>query len=334
MDQAEAAHQLGREVAFLAAEGGATGEGNPLRAIDGVAGRVRRDEGGVARVLDALGDLVEHLVPGDLLPVVGARGAVHRVLDPPGAGCELHRGGALGAEPALVDRAVRVALDLDDPLRAIGILLRKGDERAADRAVGTNRMGLLGAGDVEALLDPGRLRQIESEGAESGRTRPGGPDFQKVAARDLWHSVPPMERVGRRLRHSLPISHGAVNQICPLPLWGRAGWGRGTVGLDMNDWFEALARRFTDAAQERGAKIVTPELDPQVADEILELARVAAHTKERRFAPLACFMAGVAVERVRQAGALSEAEEAAYIRTITLALEAAPGEGPETSRSA
>ena len=108
----------------------------------------------------------------------------------------------------------------------------------------------------------------------------------------------------------------------------------GTVGLDMNDWFEALARRFTDAAQERGAKIVTPELDPQVADEILELARVAAHTKERRFAPLACFMAGVAVERVRQAGALSEAEEAAYIRTITLALEAAPGDGPETSRSA
>ena len=102
----------------------------------------------------------------------------------------------------------------------------------------------------------------------------------------------------------------------------------------MNDWFEALGRRFADAAQERGTKIVTPELDPLVADEILELARVAAHTKERRFAPLACFMAGVAVERLRERGSSSAAEEAAYIRTITQALEAAPGEGPETSRPA
>ena len=43
----------------------------------------------------------------------------------------------------------------------------------------------------------------------------------------------------------------------------------------------------------RGATVSPPELDPQVADEVLELARVAAHSKERRFAPLACFMAGV-----------------------------------------
>jgi hypothetical protein len=98
----------------------------------------------------------------------------------------------------------------------------------------------------------------------------------------------------------------------------------GTVGLEMNDWFEALARRFADAAQERGTKIVTPELDPQVADEILELARVAAHTKERRFAPLACFMAGVAVERLRQAGSLSAADEAGYLRAIRERLEAEP----------
>src|SRR5260370_40592769 len=75
-----------------------------------------------------------------------------------------------------------------------------------------------------------------------------------------------------------------------------------TVGVEMNAWFEALGRRFAEAAQERGAKISQPELDPQVADEVLELARVAAHSKERRFAPLACFMAGVAVERLRQAG--------------------------------
>ena len=106
----------------------------------------------------------------------------------------------------------------------------------------------------------------------------------------------------------------AVNKIC----------GHGTVGVDMNDWFDDLARRFAETAKERGAQIASPELDPQVADEVLELARVAAHTKERRFAPLACFMAGVAVERLRQAGSLSEAEEVAYLRTIRESLEVAP----------
>jgi len=92
----------------------------------------------------------------------------------------------------------------------------------------------------------------------------------------------------------------------------------------MNDWFEALARRFAETAKESGAAIAAPELDPQVADEVLELARVAAHTKERRFAPLACFMAGVAVERLRRAGSLSTVEEAAYLRAIREALEEAP----------
>ena len=94
-----------------------------------------------------------------------------------------------------------------------------------------------------------------------------------------------------------------------------------TVGLEMNDWFEALSRRFAEAATERGAPIAPPELDPQVADEVLELARVAAHTKERRFAPLACFMAGVAVERLRQAGSISAVDETAYLRVIREGLE-------------
>jgi len=92
----------------------------------------------------------------------------------------------------------------------------------------------------------------------------------------------------------------------------------------MNDWFEALGRRLEEAARARGTKIAPPELDPQVSDEVLELARVAAHTKERRFAPLACFMAGVAVERLRHARSPSAAEEAAYLRSIRESLEAEP----------
>jgi hypothetical protein len=92
----------------------------------------------------------------------------------------------------------------------------------------------------------------------------------------------------------------------------------------MNAWFDALGRRFAEAARDRGATIAPPELEPQVADEVLELARVASHTKERRFAPLACFMAGVAVERLRQCGSLSAAEEAAYLREVRQMLEQEP----------
>lgn len=90
----------------------------------------------------------------------------------------------------------------------------------------------------------------------------------------------------------------------------------------MNQWFTALGRRLTEAAYRRQAAIDPPELDPDVAAEILELARVAAHSQERRFAPLASFMAGAAVERLRHARAdLSAVEAAAYIREVRDSLE-------------
>ena len=90
----------------------------------------------------------------------------------------------------------------------------------------------------------------------------------------------------------------------------------------MNEWFDALSRRFAGAARDQGTEIVAPELDPQVADEVLELARLAAHSKERRFAPLACFMAGVAVERLRRGRSISVSDEVAYIHAVRQSLEA------------
>ena len=99
----------------------------------------------------------------------------------------------------------------------------------------------------------------------------------------------------------------------------------------MNSWFEALGTRFARTATRRGVEIAAPELDPAVAEEVLELARVASHTKERRFAPLAAFMAGIAVERMRQAGSAPSADEAAYLREIHQALEA---ESPSEARTA
>jgi Domain of unknown function (DUF6457) len=69
----------------------------------------------------------------------------------------------------------------------------------------------------------------------------------------------------------------------------------------MNPFFEALGQDWVDAAKRRGADIAKPKLDSRVALELLELARVAAHTQERRFAPLTSYLAGVAAERLRAA---------------------------------
>jgi Domain of unknown function (DUF6457) len=69
----------------------------------------------------------------------------------------------------------------------------------------------------------------------------------------------------------------------------------------MNEFFESLGQDWVEAAQRRGADIAKPALDSRVALELLELARVAAHTQERRFAPLTSYLAGVAAERLRAA---------------------------------
>lgn len=97
----------------------------------------------------------------------------------------------------------------------------------------------------------------------------------------------------------------------------------------MNSWFDDLGRRLAAAAQaSTGVGIPAPSLDPAVASELLELARVAAHTQERRFAPLASFMAGAAAAELRAAGADAAPEQvAAIIRRVREDLEREAG-GP------
>jgi hypothetical protein len=99
----------------------------------------------------------------------------------------------------------------------------------------------------------------------------------------------------------------------------------------MNQFFDDLGERWVAAAHSRAAEIEAPSLDAKVALELLELARVAAHTQERRFAPLSCYMAGVAAERLRVAkGSLDDAAVAAFILEVRQELErdtpAAPSE--------
>lgn len=90
----------------------------------------------------------------------------------------------------------------------------------------------------------------------------------------------------------------------------------------MNQFFEDLGTRWVAAAQRRGADMAAPALDSDVAAELLELARVTAHTQERRFAPLSCYLAGVAVERLRAAkGSLDDVDIARLINEVRQELE-------------
>jgi hypothetical protein len=97
----------------------------------------------------------------------------------------------------------------------------------------------------------------------------------------------------------------------------------------MNQFFDELGNRWVAGARRREATIEAPSLDARVALELLELARVAAHTRERRFAPLSCFMAGVAAERLRMAKpGLDDGSVADYINEIRKELEAETPDAP------
>jgi len=90
----------------------------------------------------------------------------------------------------------------------------------------------------------------------------------------------------------------------------------------MNEFFDTLGQAWVDAAQRRGATIGKPTLDSRVALELLELARVAAHTQERRFAPLTSYLAGIAAERLRAATPdVDDATIADFIEEVRKKLE-------------
>jgi hypothetical protein len=81
----------------------------------------------------------------------------------------------------------------------------------------------------------------------------------------------------------------------------------------VNPFFEDLGARFTAAASRQGVSVQQPSLDSAVAAELLELARVTAHTQERRFAPLASYLAGVFAARLQEAGGPTDAATIARI---------------------
>ncbi|MDQ6691845.1 MAG: DUF6457 domain-containing protein [Candidatus Dormibacteraeota bacterium] len=89
----------------------------------------------------------------------------------------------------------------------------------------------------------------------------------------------------------------------------------------MNEFFTELGERLAAAAAARGVDIDAPGLDPATANELLELARAVAHTEERRFAPLATFVAGVAFERLRAGTKAGHPDPVAYLLEVRSGLE-------------
>src|SRR5207249_7568952 len=149
------------------------------------------DERVVARGLQVLRELVEHEVPRLLFPPRAARRAIEGFRDAPGARRELHRRRPFRAEAALVDRAVGVALDLQQLRLAVGSLLRVRDERAADRAVRAQRTDFLGARDAERELALFRKTQVEAERVgkrcECGGTGAGGAELEELTTGEVAH---------------------------------------------------------------------------------------------------------------------------------------------------
>jgi hypothetical protein len=74
---------------------------------------------------------------------------------------------------------------------------------------------------------------------------------------------------------------------------------------------------LTRLAAEAGTKAISPA----EVDAVLDLARVVAHTVERRLAPLSAYTAGLAL-----AGEADPATRAAHVRALIVAVEALTGE--------
>lgn len=90
----------------------------------------------------------------------------------------------------------------------------------------------------------------------------------------------------------------------------------------MSEYFSDLGARLARLAQAHGVELETPTIDPRVAAEVLELAGTVAHASERKFAPLASFVTGLAVGRLRAAGQLgSDPEVAAFVARLRKELE-------------
>jgi len=93
----------------------------------------------------------------------------------------------------------------------------------------------------------------------------------------------------------------------------------------MNPFFDQFGVMLVEEANARGADIAAPTMDDGTAKELLDLARVVAHSRERRFAPLACYLAGIAIATIQTKQ--PQLDIANYVKALRIALEAQEDSG-------
>ncbi len=187
VDQPHGAHRLGYEVGVLVGHGGASHPADALAPIDCPALGVLLHERGVSRILELPGEPVHREVPGDIGPLRSARLTVFGALLEAGAHGELHLGGPLRAERPTVDRAVRIALHVDDGVHRVeaAASVHISDCPAPHRAVRTHRLEFPCVGDLE--LVGGRVGGLQVEAQRVDECGPPceGRGFKEVSAGDV-----------------------------------------------------------------------------------------------------------------------------------------------------
>jgi hypothetical protein len=103
---------------------------------------------------------------------------------------------------------------------------------------------------------------------------------------------------------------------------------------DMHEYFSDLGLRLNRLSQASGLETEFQAIQQRVAAGVLALAGTVAHTSERKFAPIASFAAGIAVERLRNAGVLSTEQDVVdFIRQLCVELEGSePDHDPKMIR--
>src|SRR5271163_2153809 len=151
MHDPEGAHGFYHQVVKLVGVGAAANPGDGFGAIYGAAGGVLLNEAVVASFLNAGGDLVQGIVPGNVFPLRAARAAHLRLEQAAVVQNVLCERGALGAQRAAIGGMVRVAFDVNYLSgRVFGLVAKRVDDcAAAYRAVGASGARLTGARNLE-----------------------------------------------------------------------------------------------------------------------------------------------------------------------------------------
>ena len=177
-ENAETEAKLSQQKVDLVRVGAAADERQVLQSIHRPAGGVFFLESGVACVLDAARHATDGFVPRDGLPGARARSTIERFGEPAVVVDVLFERDALRAERSSVDRAVRIAFDVNDARLHVLSGIAKGvdDDAAADGTIGANALRLCRARDLELAGAERRGTQIK---AECRRRKSGGAGLKK-----------------------------------------------------------------------------------------------------------------------------------------------------------